>query len=175
MNGGVAIRPARNEDRDAIVALVLAAFSTSGHDGAEEVQIVRDTWASDRHLPGLELVADEAGAVVGHVLIALGELGSASLPAVAPLAVAPAHQGRGIGSALMTEVVTRAERQGYPALLLLGSDRFYGRFGFEAAGPLGITYAPVEPDSPHFQIRRLAAYDPALRGVFVYCWELREP
>ena len=172
MNDAVAVRQAREDDRDAIVALVLAAFSTGGHDGAEEVQIVRDTWASDRHLPGLELVADDGAAVVGHVLTALGDLAGASLPAVAPLAVAPARQGAGIGSALMHELVARADREGYPALLLLGSDTYYGRFGFEAAGPLGITYAPVGPSSPHFQIRRLAAYDPSLRGEFVYCWEL---
>jgi putative acetyltransferase len=172
MSGRPPIRPALPQEREGIVALVREAFSAGGGDGAEEVQIVVDTWASARHLPGLELVAVEGGAVVGHVLTALGDLGGGALPAVAPLAVAPARQGHGIGSALMTEVLVRAERAGYPALFVLGSHEYYGRFGFEPAGPLGVTYPPAGPSSPHFQIRRLAGYDPSLRGEFLYCFEL---
>ena len=46
-----------------------------------------------------------------------------------------------------------------------------GSFGFEPAGPLGLTYAPVPPELPHFQIARLSRYTPELAGTFVYCWE----
>jgi putative acetyltransferase len=172
MSGGPLIRSAVIGDRPAIASLVLEAFSDGTHDGNEEVAIVADTWACDRYLPELELVAAERGSVVGHVLTALGDLDGAAVPAVAPLAVRPGCQGRGIGSALMTEVIGGAERAGYRALFVLGSHEYYQRFGFEAAGPLGVVYPPAGPSSPHFQIRRFAAYDRSLRGEFFYCWEL---
>lgn len=55
--------------------------------------------------------------------------------------------------------------------VLLGDPRFYGRLGFEAAGPLGLVYPPVGPDDPHFQARRLSSFGPSLRGEVRYCWE----
>ena len=44
----------------------------------------------------------------------------------------------------------------WPLLVLLGDPAYYGRFGFEPAGPLGLSYLPVGADNPHFQARRLA-------------------
>ena len=76
--------------------------------------------------------------------------------AVAPLAVAPSRHGQGIGSALMRDFLGRAEEAGWPMVLLLGNPAYYGRFGFEPTGPLGITYTPVGADSPSFQARRLS-------------------
>jgi putative acetyltransferase len=64
-----------------------------------------------------------------------------------------------------------AEAPGWPILVLLGEPAFYGRFGFEAAGPLGLSYAPVGTGNPNFQARRLPGFIPAPRGVFSYCWE----
>jgi putative acetyltransferase len=72
----------------------------------------------------------------------------------------------------MTEVLRQAEEIGDPLLLLLGVPEYYGRFGFETAGPLGIEYPPVGSANPHFLIRKLATYSPDYRGEFTYCWEL---
>ncbi len=166
------VRQPRVAERDAIMSVVTAAFGEAGRDPAEEVEIVRSTWDSDRRLPELELVALDGDAVVGHVLTALGDLSGVALPAVAPLAVVPPRQGQGIGSALMAEVVGRAERAGHLALLVLGSTDFYGRFGFEPAGPHGLVYPPVGAESPAFQVRRLAGDISRLHGEFAYCWEL---
>ena len=57
---------------------------------------------------------------------------------MAPLAVIPHRQSEGIGSGLMNELLRQAEGIGEPLLVLLGLPAYYGRFGFEAAGPLGI-------------------------------------
>jgi putative acetyltransferase len=169
------VRPAGPDDHEAIIELVRAAFTSAERDGHEEVDIVRETWRLDASPDGLDLVALAPGAegeVVGHVLAARGRLGEDPLIAVAPLAVAPAAQGRGVGTALMQEVLRRAEAQGWPAVVLLGAPAYYGRFGFEPSGPLGIVYAPVGAGNPHFQVRRLAGYEPSLRGEFTYCWEM---
>ncbi|HEX3981578.1 MAG TPA: N-acetyltransferase, partial [Acidimicrobiales bacterium] len=158
--------------KDAIIDVVRDAFSTAGRDGREEIDIVLDTWTLDAAVPGLDLVAVEDGQIVGHVLGARGDLGGRPIVGVAPLSVAPHHQHSGVGSALMVELLGRAEVIGEPLVVLLGLPDYYGRFGFEAAGPLGVDYPPVGPGNPHFLVRKLATYDPLFRGEFRYCWEL---
>ena len=52
-------------------------------------------------------------------------------------------------------------------VVLLGSADYYPRFGFRLASEYGIT--PQHPEwEPHFQVRTLTAYDPAVRGEFAY-------
>ena len=159
------IRSAELSDREAILALVAEAFAD--HDGGrEEVQIVIDTWRLGAALPDLELVAVDAATVVGHVLGARGRVGSPDVVAVAPVCVSPSRQARGVGSALMTELLIRADSQNWPAVVLLGDPRYYGRFGFEPAGALGVVYEAVGADDPHFMIKRLSRFDSSTRGEF---------
>jgi len=165
----VSIRTAVPADRDAIVALVREAFSSDDHDGGEEVDIVVATWERAATPPGFELVAVGDGAVIGHVLAARGDLGGREVVAVAPLAVRPSDQGEGVGGALVTELLARAEAAELPLIVLLGDPGYYRRFGFEPSGPLGISYR-IDSD-PHFMVRRLVRYDPSYRGHFTYCWE----
>jgi putative acetyltransferase len=167
------IRPTEPSDHESVIAVVREAFSSDDRDGGEEVDIVVNTWSLDAALSGLDLIAVEDGAVIGHVLGSRGYLGVREVAAVAPLAVDSDRQGEGIGSALMTELLIRAQATGEPLVALLGLPEFYGRFGFESAGPLGIEYPPAGPGHPHFLVRRLARYDPAYRGEFTYCWERR--
>jgi putative acetyltransferase len=167
----VSVRVAAPGDRDAILKVVRDAFSHEGRNGQEEVDIVVNTWRLQAAFGGLELVAVEENSVVGYVLGAKGDLGGQEVVAVAPLAVSTSYQRRGAGSALMREFLERAEASGYPLVVLLGNPAYYGRFGFEPSGPLGISYLPVGEGDPHFQVRRLTAYEPSYRGRFAYCWE----
>jgi putative acetyltransferase len=169
MSDNLSIRSAVSEDGEAIVALVREAFSAGGRDPREEVDIVLATWRLGKVPAGLELVAVDDGVVVGHVLAARGRLDHQEVVAVAPLAVIPPHQGRGVGRALMTELLHRTEAAALPLLVLLGDSAYYGRFGFVPSGPLAITYRGE--DNPHFLVRQLSTYNPSYRGDFVYCWE----
>ena len=135
------IRTTGADDRQAVLAVVRGAFGAKGRDGEEEVAIVARTWALATGPEHLDLVAVDDGAVVAHALGAVGDLAGTGAVAVAPLCVAPSRQGEGIGSALMTELIARADTAGWPMLLLLGDPRFYQRFGFEPAGPSGSTTA----------------------------------
>jgi putative acetyltransferase len=164
---------ARPEDEAGILAVVDAAFSDVTRDATEELDIVRATWAAKDVDLLIELVADDDGTVVAHALAAPGNIDTVpvSVAGVAPVCVAPSHQQRGIGTALMESLVTAATSRGWPLLVLLGEPAFYSRFGFEPAGPLGLTYAPAGAGSPHFQARRLDHYDARQRGSFTYCWE----
>ena len=71
----------------------------------------------------------------------------------------------------MVALLRAAEAQQWPLLVLLGDPAYYGRFGFEPASALGLSYPPVGADNPHFQARRLPGYSARLQGEFSYCWE----
>jgi putative acetyltransferase len=90
---------------------------------------------------------------------------------IAPLSVTPNRQNEGIGTALMTELLRRAEMAELPLVVLLGRPEYYVRFGFEPSGPLGISYPAVGADNPHFLVRRFARYDSTYLGQFTFCWE----
>jgi putative acetyltransferase len=168
------IRPARADDAVGILAVVEDAFSFGGtRDAGEEVAIVQGTWAARQGRSLIELVADEDGAIVGHLQAAPGRLDGTptAVAGVAPVCVAAARQGRGVGSALMGALFGAAEEQRCPLLLLLGEPAYYARFGFEPAGPLGLHYGPAGVDSPHFMARRIGGDTASWRGQFTYCWE----
>lgn len=83
--------------------------------------------------PGiLSLVAEAGEATVGHILFTLcGISGSdAKAALLAPLAVAPEWQRKGIGSALIREGLSRLKRDGVARAYVLGDPAYYGRSGF---------------------------------------------
>ncbi|MGR6467879.1 GNAT family N-acetyltransferase [Rhizobium sp. PAMB 3182] len=88
---------------------------------------------------GLAFVArDDAGQVIGTVRLWDIEAGidSRGTPVKAlllgPLAVDPAHEGKGIGGALMRHAIMEAKVRGHGAILLVGDAAYYERFGFFA-------------------------------------------
>jgi putative acetyltransferase len=161
-----------SDDRTTILSVVRAAFATDGRDGREELDIVEAVWRLDAACDHLELVATIDGTIAGYVLGSWGDLDGRAVVGVAPLAVSPGSQRLGVGSALMAGLIDRADREQIPLLVLLGDPDYYRRFGFEASAPLGIRYAPVGPHSPHFQVRRLSAFNATFRGEYRYAWEI---
>jgi putative acetyltransferase len=124
------IRPEAPEDAAAIRLLTTAAFRGAPHSSGTEAAIVdrlREAGALT-----LSLVASERGAVVGHVAFSPVALsgGEARWFALGPIAVHPARQHQGIGSALAREGLTRLRAAGAGGCVLLGDPAFYGRFGF---------------------------------------------
>lgn len=79
------------------------------------------------------------GRIVGtlrlwHVLA--GENSPALL--LGPLAVHPAYRKRGIGSALMRDAIACAKALGHRAIVLVGDEPYYRRFGFSNALTSGL-------------------------------------
>lgn len=89
---------------------------------------------------GLALVArDRDGHVIGTVRLWNVEAGvdasGRAVPALllGPLAVDQAHEGKGIGAALMRAAIAEAHKRQHGAILLVGDAAYYERFGFFAA------------------------------------------
>lgn len=123
------LRDERPSDISAIRNIERAAF-----DGPVESRIVDlarragdITWS---------IVAERKGILAGHILVTPMKLEPDTglrCIAIGPIAVLPEYQGKGFGSALMQEVITRAREDGYDAILLLGDPAYYHRFGFKTA------------------------------------------
>jgi putative acetyltransferase len=109
----------------------------------------------------------EEGGIVGHATASRASVAAEPVVAVGPIGVLPGYQGRGIGSALMEAVVAAADAADEPIVVLLGSPRFYGRFGFRPAMELGVT-PPDQSWGDAFQARPLTAYTPTVAGRFEY-------
>jgi putative acetyltransferase len=91
----------------------------------------------------LSLVAEEDGEIVGHVALSPmtidGAPATIKVLGLGPISVLPAHQRKGIGSALMRESLRQCAVLGYDAVLLVGHIEYYPRFGFRPASTFGIS------------------------------------
>lgn len=115
-------------------------------------------------------MAELGGRVVGYLL--LSHIGLEAPPgtqvlALAPLAVTPGYQGRGIGSALMTAGLVRADVLHEALVTVPGDPRYYRRFGFEDADLFAIR-APFRISPGSFMVKPLRAYRAEVRGTAIY-------
>ena len=154
----ITIRPERPDDVDAVGAVTTEAFGRP-----DEAGLVERLRARAR--PYLALVAVADSAVVGHIVFAPITLHCYQAPytitALAPMAVRPAWQRRGIGSALVREGLAACRAAGHDVVVVVGHPAFYARFGFGPARPRGLMSEPPFPDET-FMVAELTP--DALRG-----------
>ena len=114
----------------------------------------------------ISLVAAEEGVVVGHVafspVVVRDGVSTINALGLAPMAVLPGWQGRGIGSRLVRAGLTACGETPYGLVFVLGAARFYGRFGFQPAEPWGVTW---EHDGPPGAFMVQALHPGVLRGI----------
>src|SRR5215204_3326406 len=83
--------------------------------------------------PYISLVAVSEGQVVGHIFfnpVTLEAEGSDFILGLAPMAVLPEYQRRGIGSRLVRVGLEECRRIGCDAVVVVGHAEYYPRFGF---------------------------------------------
>ena len=151
------IRIETEADQAAIRDIHVNAFSAEAE--ADLVEELR----GDGHVR-LSLVAEINSELVGHILFSAmslkGENGVVDALALAPLAVRPEWQRRGIGSHLVENGLEQCRNAGHQIVLVVGHPKFYVRFGFsnKMAKPISSPYS-----GSSFMALELTPH--ALRGV----------
>jgi putative acetyltransferase len=151
------IRDERPGEEPAIRDLVEAAFG-----GSAEADLV-DRLRADGDAVLLRAAVEE-GTILGIIVFSRLTAPFRAL-ALAPLAVRPDRQGRGIGSRLVADGLTRVAELGWDGVFVLGEPRFYGRFGFDAALAEGFR-SPY--DGPHLMALSLVRTFPTTEGRLDY-------
>jgi putative acetyltransferase len=154
----VRVREEEQRDRESVHALNVAAFETSAE--ADLVDALRE-----QARPVLSLVAEEAARIVGHVLftpVSLSGHADRRIMGLAPMAVAPERQRKGIGSALVRAGLERCRDLGFGAGMVLGHPSFYPRFGFQPAARFGVACEYDAPAEAFMLVELVPGY---LRGA----------
>ncbi|WP_435103581.1 GNAT family N-acetyltransferase [Arhodomonas sp. AD133] len=115
----------------------------------------------ERARPVISLVAEIQERVVGHIMFSPGSLsghGDSDVMVLAPMAVAPARQGGGLGSLLVREGLAECGRLGVGAVVVLGHADFYPRFGFVPASDYGLSCAYEVPAEAFMAVELRAGY-----------------
>lgn len=130
-------RLATPQDGDSVLALYMEAF------GEEERETVANLAVQLLMEPeAFSFVTEIEGGIVGHVAFSPVVDAEAFYQGylLAPLAVHPTFQRRGIGSKLIETGFEHLTKQNVDVVFVYGDPAFYGRFGFET--DLAARFAP---------------------------------
>jgi len=162
------VRHERPADAAAIASVVTAAFGQP--DEAELVARLRADASFDPELSFVAVDDDprpptsggepSGPGIVGDILLSRihiergrGEVVPAL--ALAPMAVLPGRQRRGIGSLLVRAALNTARAKNHRLVVVVGHADYYPRFGFEPASRFGL-HAPFGVPDAAFMVRARA-------------------
>ena len=137
------IRQENKKDYAEVYNVIKKAFMSAEHCDGNEQDLVVNLRESNNFIPELSL---------------------------APLAVLPEYQKQGIGKKLIEEEHKKAKKLGYHYSIVLGSERYYPKFGYVPASKYGIK-APFEALNENFMAIKLNDTDVKITGVVEYAKE----
>jgi len=139
----VQVRKERPDDAADVFRVVSAAFQQA--EEAELVGALRRSGSlvlslvavcgAETRREGCKTKEEYSGGhdtIVGHIAFSRCFVGDKPCVLLAPLAVAPSHQKKGVGAALTKRGTALLREQGEQVVLVLGHPKYYPRFGFDA-------------------------------------------
>jgi putative acetyltransferase len=138
------LRPETETDLAAIDRIHLEAFKDHPYSHQTEHLIVRALRVAGALT--LSLVAEAEGEVVGHIAFSPASIDGQDRGwyTLGPLAVQPAHQGKGLGAALVLAGLEDLRALGAQGCVLVGDPAYYTRFGFRHEPTLRVEGVPPE-------------------------------
>ena len=164
------IRQENSNDYEQVYNLVKKAFESAEHSDGNEHELVCALRKSQSFIPELTLVALTANKIVGHIMFSRATVDNEDILILAPLSVLPEFQNKGIGSALIKEGHKTACRLGYEYCAVLGSEKYYPRFGYVISSDYGIQ-PPKGIPTQNFMVVKLSAKAKNVNGYVKFAKE----
>lgn len=158
------IKKATNPDLNDVLRIETEAFGNS-----KEAKLVNDLLTDDSAKPLLSLLAVDDDEAIGHILFTrvriTGREDLLSAMILAPLAILPDAQGKGVGGELVKEGLRQLSESKIDLVFVLGHPGYYPRFGFRPAGVLGFDapYPIPAKDAAAWMVQELK---PGIIGSF---------
>jgi putative acetyltransferase len=158
------IRPERADDLQFTRYVNLLAF------GRPDEGILVDELRKNGKLI-VSLIAEAESRVVGHIgfsFVTSIKAPDVSIAGLAPVAVLPTFQKRGIGSMLVGQGIEECRKLGVQAIVVIGHPDYYPRFGFRRAGQFGLTCVYDAPDEAFMAMELVEGALSVCRGLVCY-------
>lgn len=143
MTEHINIRKETTADHQHTFILITKAFSALEFSDHKEQFLVERLRKSTAFIPELSLVAEIGNRIVGYILLTRICIKNGSKEwqslALAPVAVDPDFQGRGIGGKLIMVAHSIAIELGHKSVILLGHAEYYPKFGYVPTVNFGIS------------------------------------
>jgi predicted N-acetyltransferase YhbS len=138
----ITIRQETESDQNQVFNIITKAFENEQYSDQKEQFLVERLRKSAAFVPDLSLVAETGGTVVGYILLTkiklTGDRGKIQSLALAPVAVHPDYQQKGIGTQLITAAHDKARALGFESVIVLGHPGYYPRFGYKKTANFAI-------------------------------------
>lgn len=172
------IRAEKDSDHREVFDLIQKAFENEAYSDHREHFLVERLRNSGAFIPELSLVAELNGQITGYILltkikIVNGDFRTPSL-ALAPVAVLPSYQHKGIGGQLIRSGHRKAKELGFTSIVVLGHQNYYPRFGYKMAKDYGIRTPFAVPDENSMIIELTADALKHTQGTIEYPQEFYE-
>ncbi len=164
------IRQETKKDYEEVYNVIKTAFKTAEYSDGNEQNLVVALRESNNFIPELSLVAIQDNKIIGYILFTKIEIGEYEELALAPLGILPEYQRQGIGKKLIEEGHKIARRLGYHYSIVLGSEKYYPKFGYIPARQYGIL-APFKVWNENFMAIKLNDTNKEIIGAVKYAKE----
>lgn len=161
------IRQENMSDYEQVYSVIKTAFEKAEHSDGNEQDLVIALRESNSFVPELSLVAVDENKIIGYVLFTKIKIGDSTELALAPLAVLPEYQRKGIGTKLIKEGHKIAKQLNYNYSIVLGSNKYYPRLGYIPASRYNIK-APFDVKDDYFMAIKLNENAKAINGIAQY-------
>lgn len=160
------IRQEQKTDYQQVRSVIKSAFEDLAISDKTEHLLVERLRDSEAFVPDLSIVAEIEGKIIGHILISRVKINNAQSSfdalSLAPVSVLPEYQNKGVGSMLIVHAHKVAREAGHKAIVLVGHQDFYPKFGYLQSQEFNITF-PFDVRPENAQAIELEEH--GLRGV----------
>ena len=156
------IRKEQPSDYREVENLTREAFWNVYRPGCTEHYVLHQYRTNPDFVPELDLVMEEDGKIIGHVMYSRAELvldDGKRIPSwtFGPISIHPDYKRKGYGLKLLNYSIEKARKLGVGFLCMEGNIGFYQHAGFDLASKLNIHYhaEPRDAEVPYFLAQEL--------------------